>query len=49
MEEHTVVHEIGHQGAGAHSDGGIMADGAPIDKNHFAPATLDRFRDETTF
>jgi len=48
-EEHTVVHEIGHQGGGEHGDGGIMADGAPIDQNQFAPVTLDRFRDETTF
>ena len=48
-EEHTVVHEIGHQGGGEHTDGGIMADGAPIDEDHFAPVTIKRFREESTF
>ncbi len=48
-EEHTVVHEIGHQGGGSHGDGGIMAAGAPIDQNKFAPVTIDKFRDNTIF
>lgn len=48
-EEHTVVHEIGHQGGGKHTDGGIMADGAPVDEDHFTPVTIKRFREEETF
>ena len=48
-EEHTVVHEIGHQGGGTHGDGGIMADHAPIDQVKFAPATIDKFRNNINF
>ncbi len=43
-EIHTVVHEIGHQGGGKHTDGQIMAEGAPTDKIIFAPITIRRFR-----
>ena len=48
-ETHTVVHEIGHQGGALHSDGGIMTEGAPINKHNFEPITLDRFRSGVTF
>jgi len=48
-EEHTVVHEIGHQGGGSHSDLGIMEEGAPIDEKQFRPKTIKRFREEDTF
>ncbi len=44
QEEHVVVHEIGHQGGGEHEDGGIMAEGAPIDENSFKDKTIKRFR-----
>jgi len=48
-EEHTVVHEVGHQGGGDHLDGGIMDYGAPIDEDHFSPITIKRFREESEF
>jgi len=48
-EEHTIVHEIGHQGGGDHSDGGIMDHGAPIGENKFKPITIKRFREEQDF
>jgi hypothetical protein len=48
-EEHTVVHEIGHQGGGSHSDGGIMTSGAPITENKFSAETLIKFRGGVTF
>lgn len=44
QEEHTIVHELGHQGGGEHSDGGILEDGAPAEYNNFAPITIRRFR-----
>ncbi|MDD5676703.1 MAG: hypothetical protein PHW60_01770 [Kiritimatiellae bacterium] len=48
-EEHSVVHEIGHEGGGSHSDGGIMADGAPVNENQFTPLTIKTFREEQSF
>ena len=43
-EQHTIVHEIGHQGGAQHSDKGIMTEGAPITENQFRPVTIKRFR-----
>ncbi len=48
-EEHTVVHEIGHQGGGSHSDGGLMTAGAPIDEDAFSVPTLIKFRGGVSF
>jgi len=49
LEEHVIVHEIGHQGGGGHSDGGIMTPGASLKFHHFAPASIKLFRRNTTF
>jgi hypothetical protein len=48
-EEHILVHEIGHQGGGSHADGGIMANGAPIDQDKFTPISIAKFRNNTTY
>jgi hypothetical protein len=48
-EYHTVVHEIGHQGSGAHTDGGIMGEGAHVNETQFSPVTIKRFRENRRF
>jgi len=48
-EIQSVVHEIGHQGGGLHSDGGIMIEGALINQEKFSPVTLNRFRSRAKF
>ena len=48
-EQHTVVHEIGHQGGGKHTDEGIMAKGAPIGNDFFKPITIKRFRENQLY
>ncbi len=56
LEEHVVVHEIGHQGGGDHDDEGIM--GEPMDTSEvfeslqggrFWPATVKKFREGLKF
>ncbi len=60
VEEHTVVHEFGHQGEspGDHSDGGIMLKGAPVilpgsspprANDAFRPITIRRFRENRNY
>lgn len=53
FEEHTIVHEIGHQGGASHSDGGIM--GAPMSfgepgiGGRFTGVSIKKFREGTKF
>jgi hypothetical protein len=48
-EQHTLVHEIGHQGGGAHADHGLMETGAPISEDKFKPITIKRFRENQIY
>ena len=52
------MHEIGHQGGGEHSDGGIMENGSPVIRggpppakgnDEFEPITIRRFRVDASF
>ncbi|MDQ3620969.1 MAG: fibronectin type III domain-containing protein [Verrucomicrobiota bacterium] len=58
QEEHTVVHELGHQGGAEHEDLGIMTEGAPPifaiplpprPNDSFKPISIRRFRENRNY